>query len=229
MLMTFKSVTNIIIRQNVGDWYLMLAPNSSCWWSDLSPISQTFYQHLSSPTSVTNIDVTFQNKPCWWCNWNSTSAIADRWKLTCDGHDRFGRTYLYGNRLDLVGTVNISSSHGRHKVARSNEWSCFRGSIRTVWELRVRTAWRTVRYHRRVWKTVFFLLFYSKTIKNGQSEIARKSPKNIVFWNLTLWVKTVDFTDCLSLLWISNTAKWKKSCWKSVFRQFNFWHFDQFC
>lgn len=30
-------------------------------------------------------------------------------------------------------------------------------------------------------KQFFFLLFYSKTIKNGQSEIARKSPKNIVF------------------------------------------------
>ena len=163
MLMTIESATNIIIRDD-GDRYLMLAHSSSYWWSDLSPTSQTFHQPISSPTSVTNIDVTFQNKPCWRCNWNSTSAITDRWKLTCDGHNRFGRSHrrtdFYGNRLDLVSTMDISSSHGRHKVARSNEWGCFRGSIRTVWELRIRTARRAVRYHLRVWKSDF----YSKTI-----------------------------------------------------------------
>ena len=45
------SVINIIIRQNV-----MLVPNS--WWRDLSPTSQTCHQHIWSPTTVTNIDVT---------------------------------------------------------------------------------------------------------------------------------------------------------------------------
>ena len=43
---------------DVGDWYLMLVPNSRCWWRDLSPTSKSCHQHIWSPTSVTNIDVT---------------------------------------------------------------------------------------------------------------------------------------------------------------------------
>ena len=43
---------------DVGDWYLMLVPNSRCWWRDLSPTSKSCHQHICSPTSVTNIDVT---------------------------------------------------------------------------------------------------------------------------------------------------------------------------
>ena len=43
---------------DVGDWYLMLVPNFWCWWLDMSPTSQTCHQHIWSPTSVTNIDVT---------------------------------------------------------------------------------------------------------------------------------------------------------------------------
>ena len=49
---TKKYVGDIVIDQHqstpecdVGDWYLMLVPNSRWWWRDLSP------------TSVTNIDV----------------------------------------------------------------------------------------------------------------------------------------------------------------------------
>ena len=51
---------------DVGDWYLMLVPNSRCWWRDLSPTSKTCHQLIWSPTSVTNIDVTFWT--CWWQN-----------------------------------------------------------------------------------------------------------------------------------------------------------------
>ena len=43
---------------DVGDWYLMLVPNSRCWWRDLSPTFKSYHQHIWSPTSVTNIDVT---------------------------------------------------------------------------------------------------------------------------------------------------------------------------
>ena len=43
---------------DVGDWYLMFVPNSWCCWRDLLPTSQTCHQHIWSPTSVTNIDVT---------------------------------------------------------------------------------------------------------------------------------------------------------------------------
>ena len=52
-MLTFKSVTNIIICQNV-----MLVPNSRCWWRDFSPTSKSCHQHIWSPTPVTNIDVT---------------------------------------------------------------------------------------------------------------------------------------------------------------------------
>ena len=43
---------------DVGDWYLMLVPSSRCWWRALSPTSKSCHQHIWSPTSVTNIDVT---------------------------------------------------------------------------------------------------------------------------------------------------------------------------
>ena len=38
----------------------MLVPNSRCWRLDLSPTSKSCQQHIWSPTSVTNIDVTCQ-------------------------------------------------------------------------------------------------------------------------------------------------------------------------
>ena len=41
-----------------GDLMMMLMPHSWYWWRDLSPASQTRHQHIWSPTSVTNIDVT---------------------------------------------------------------------------------------------------------------------------------------------------------------------------
>ena len=44
---------------DVGDWYLMLVPNTQCWWRDLPPTSKFCHQHIWSSTSVTNIDVTF--------------------------------------------------------------------------------------------------------------------------------------------------------------------------
>ena len=43
---------------DVGDLMMMLMPHSWYWWRDLSPASQTRHQHIWSPTSVTNIDVT---------------------------------------------------------------------------------------------------------------------------------------------------------------------------
>ena len=53
MLVTFQSVNNIIICQNamsVTDiWY---------WWRNLLPTSKYCHQHIWSPTSVTNIDLT---------------------------------------------------------------------------------------------------------------------------------------------------------------------------
>ena len=39
----------------------MLVPNSWCWWRDLSPTSKTCHRLIWSPTSVTNIDVTFRS------------------------------------------------------------------------------------------------------------------------------------------------------------------------
>ena len=46
---------------DVDDWYLMLVPNSRCWWRDLSPTSKYCHQHIWSPTFVTNLDVTRGN------------------------------------------------------------------------------------------------------------------------------------------------------------------------
>ena len=43
---------------DVGDLMMMLMPHSWYWSRDLSPASQTRHQHIWSPTSVTNIDVT---------------------------------------------------------------------------------------------------------------------------------------------------------------------------
>ena len=55
---------------DVGDWYLMLMPNSRCWWRDLSPTSKSCPQHILSPTSVTNIDVTVRYRSLLtWLEW----------------------------------------------------------------------------------------------------------------------------------------------------------------
>ena len=48
---------------DVGDWYLMLVPNSRCWWRDLSPTSKFCHKHIRSPTSLTNINVTLGSPP----------------------------------------------------------------------------------------------------------------------------------------------------------------------
>jgi len=48
-------------------------PNSRYWWRDLSPTSKFCHLHIWSPTSLTNIDVTFKTVTvmlvtslCWW-------------------------------------------------------------------------------------------------------------------------------------------------------------------
>ena len=41
----------------IGHWYLMLVPRS---WHATSPTSLSYHQHIWSPTSVINIDVTVQ-------------------------------------------------------------------------------------------------------------------------------------------------------------------------
>ena len=97
-----------------GDWFKMLVTESLCWWLfslcwwfslciksvtnilNRSPTSQTCHQHIWSPTSVTNIDVTlclnqavtFWQPPSWikWskqynrCNSNEVPSDCGIWK-----------------------------------------------------------------------------------------------------------------------------------------------------
>ena len=73
---TAMLVTTLCWRLYDGDWFQMLMAESLCWrlfslcWRisqciksvtnilNRSPTSQTFHQHIWSPTSVTNIDAT---------------------------------------------------------------------------------------------------------------------------------------------------------------------------
>ena len=69
MWVTVMLVTSLCWWLYDGDRFEMLVTESLCWWFsqcfksvtnilDRSPISQTCHQHIWSPTSVTNIDVT---------------------------------------------------------------------------------------------------------------------------------------------------------------------------
>ena len=70
---------------DLGDWYLMSVPNSRCWWRDFSPTSKSCHQHIWSPTSVTNIDVTL-------------SPIKER-SWTADFEDNIG---IFANKIHFA-------------------------------------------------------------------------------------------------------------------------------
>ena len=76
LTVTVMSVTSLCWWLYDGDWFEMLVAEWLCWRlfryvSDFlnvlnrSPTSQTCHQHIWSPTSVTNIDVTESNCTCY--------------------------------------------------------------------------------------------------------------------------------------------------------------------
>ena len=84
-----------------GDWFQMLVAESLCWWFfqciksvtnilNRSQTSQTCHQHIWSPTSVTNIDVTvlltWQIQTFWTLTLNKHAKILNIYIVSINSH-----------------------------------------------------------------------------------------------------------------------------------------------